>query len=286
MQNAGAGASFNLRHILIFVAALLIVLAGGLLDMTADRLAGEDISFNLFFLIPVGLVVWFIGIWPGIFISAFSAFVCYMADISFMIYDHESMILPLWNSISGFIFFICLALLLHALRRELLTHKQLAMEDFLTKATNSRAFYNYAKIEIARIKRYDKPLTIVYMDIDNFKHINDTYGHTVGDGLLVAFVNAVRRNIRATDAVSRLGGDEFALLLPEMAASSAEPFMTHLRAAVDGEMKDKGFNITYSTGVLTCTKSPASVIEMIKLVDQAMFEVKRNGKNSVKYIIY
>jgi len=98
--------------------------------------------------------------------------------------------------------------------------------------------------------------------------------------LLVAFVNAVRINIRETDAVGRLGGDEFSILLPDMAASSAPAFIDNLRKAVDSGMKSKGINITFSTGVLTCTKAPSSVIELIKIADEAMFEVKKYGRTA------
>jgi diguanylate cyclase (GGDEF)-like protein len=274
----------ELKKALILICALILAAAGGYIDLAIDKVIGDDISFNIFFLIPVGIAAWFVGIRSGIAVSVVSAVSCYMADIIFNKLKIENPVIPIWNSAAGLVFFLLLAFLLYALRRELGIHKQLSMEDFLTKASNSRAFYNYARIEIARIQRDKKPLTIVYMDLDNFKQINDTLGHNVGDEVLVAFVNVIRKNIRATDAVSRLGGDEFAMLLPEMGSAYVEQFIKKLRDIIDAEMHAKGWNITFSAGVLTCIKPPASVNEMIKSADDAMYEVKKHGKNSVKYI--
>lgn len=275
---------FALKKSLFLFFALLLAVAGGYIDLRIDEIIGEDISFDIFFLIPVGMAAWFVGLKSGITLSVVSSASCYLADTVFTRIAHESFALPLWNSISGFIFFLSTAFLLYFLRRELGLHKTLAMEDFLTKAFNSRAFYNYAKIEIARIKRDKKPLTLVYLDLDNFKRINDTYGHNVGDEMLMTFVNVVRKNIRATDAVGRLGGDEFAILLPEMGAASTGLFMEKLRGDINAEMGKKGWTISYSAGVMTCTQPPESLNEMIKMADAAMYEIKKAGKNNIKYI--
>jgi diguanylate cyclase (GGDEF)-like protein len=284
MDLIGTETKFGVKKGLILAAALLMAAAAGYIDLIVDKIIGDDISFNIFFLLPVGIAAWFVGLKSGIGVSIISAVSCYLADTIFTGIKPENPALPVWNSAAGLVFFLLLAFLLHILRRELGIHRTLAMEDFLTKASNSRAFYNYARIEVARIKRDKKPLTIVYLDLDNFKQINDTYGHNVGDEVLVAFVNAVRKNIRATDAVGRLGGDEFAILLPEMGAAAVAPFIEKLRRIISTEMSSKGWIINYSAGVLTCTRPPDSVNEMIRMADDAMYEVKKQGKNGVKYI--
>jgi diguanylate cyclase (GGDEF)-like protein len=284
MDFIGTETKFGLKKGLILAAALLLAAAAGYVDLVVDKIIGDDISFNIFFLLPVGIAAWFVGLRSGILVSVISAISCYLADTVFTGIKHENTAVPIWNSTAGLVFFLLLAFLLYILRRELGIHRTLAMEDFLTKASNSRAFYNYARIEVARIKRDKKPLTIVYLDIDNFKQINDTYGHNVGDEVLVAFVNAVRKNIRATDAVGRLGGDEFAILLPEMGAAGVGPFIEKLRKIISTEMSGKGWILNYSAGVLTCTRPPDSVNEMIRMADDAMYEVKKQGKNGVKYI--
>jgi len=284
MDLIGTETKFDIKKGLILAAALFLAAGTGYVDLVIDKIIGDDISFNIFFLLPVGIAAWFVGLKSGIAVSVISAVSCYLADTIFTGLKPENPVLPVWNSAAGLVFFLLLAFLLFILRRELGIHRTLAMEDFLTKASNSRAFYNYARIEIARIKRDKKPLTIVYLDLDNFKQINDTYGHNVGDEVLVTFVNAVRKNIRATDAVGRLGGDEFALLLPEMGAAAVGAFMEKLRRIINTEMSGKGWIINFSAGVLSCTRPPESVNEMIRMADDAMYEVKRQGKNGVKYI--
>lgn len=274
---------FTYKQWQVLLLAVLLSLIGGWFDFTIDKLIGDDISFNIFYLLPVGLAAWFVGTKSGVVISVFSSFVCYFADVVFNSVKRESILLPLWNSAAGLVFFLCFTVLLSALKNELGLHKTLSMEDFLTKASNGRAFFNYLRIEMARIKRYQKPITLVYLDLDNFKQVNDTKGHTVGDELLVAFVNCLRKNIRATDAVSRLGGDEFAILLPEMTGDMAVPFMEKLKNTVYSEMKKLGWDITYSAGVVTCNAPPENVNELIKDADNLMYAVKKNGKNGVKF---
>lgn len=89
----------------------------------------------------------------------------------------------------------------------------MAREDFLTGVLNSRAFYEMAQVEMARAARQDSPLSLAYIDLDDFKEVNDTLGHSTGDRVLQAVAATIMEDIRLTDAVARLGGDEFAILL-------------------------------------------------------------------------
>jgi diguanylate cyclase (GGDEF)-like protein len=285
MNITGMIGKLDIKKTLLFLLSMALILAAGLLDGLLDKIFANDISFTIFYLIPVGVAAWFIGIRSGIIISIAAAIVCYTVDVRVFTEDHTNIVIPIWNGISGLIFFLCFAYLLSLLRGELKMQRQFAMEDFLTKASNGRAFFNYSKIEISRIKRYNKPLTMVYFDLDNFKSINDTLGHKEGDELLFTVASVIRKNIRMTDAVARLGGDEFAILLPEMSEGPAKPFMKHILEILDKEMKSRGWPVTLSAGVVTYLKPPESVDEMIKTADEAMYEVKRSGKNNVKYVV-
>ena len=271
-------------YLLLLAAAFALTIAIGYADWMMDKITHFDISFTVFYIIPVGIAAWYNGAAEGFFIALIAAAALFTADIKISGASH--VFVPVWNAFAGMLFFSSFVLLLAILKKEILMQKQLAREDFLTKASNGRAFYNYSKIEMGRIARNKSPLTLLYLDIDDFKKINDTYGHPEGDKLLVKFVAAVRSNIRLTDAVARLGGDEFAILLPEMGASSAGVFVEHLRAAIDREIGSSNGPVTFSAGVVTFEKPPRDPGEMIKIADNLMYDVKKSGKNSVKYLVY
>jgi diguanylate cyclase (GGDEF)-like protein len=272
-------------YIAVLTLSILLSVALGYADWMMDRIAHFDVSFTVFYIIPVGLAAWFSGTVEGFIVAVLASSAVYTADINGSS-GSENAFVPVWNAFAGMLFFFSFVSLLAIMKKEIRMQKQLAREDFLTKASNGRAFYNYANIEMSRIARYNSPLTLVYLDIDNFKEINDSYGHPEGDRLLVRFVGAIRANIRLTDAVARLGGDEFAILLPEMGAGSAESFVAHIRQAIEKEMKATGGPVTFSAGVVTFEKPPHDPGEMIKIADNLMYEVKKSGKDSIKYMVY
>jgi diguanylate cyclase (GGDEF)-like protein/PAS domain S-box-containing protein len=163
-----------------------------------------------------------------------------------------------------------------ALQREKLTARQ----DTLTKVANRRAFFEIANAERGRACRYGRPLTLAYLDVDNFKGINDRLGHASGDDLLVEVSRILRDNVRASDAVARLGGDEFALLFPETDAAGAEAALCNLQKRLADAMQAADWPVTFSIGaaVFAC---PESVDEMIRAADEMMYAVKKAGKNNI-----
>jgi diguanylate cyclase (GGDEF)-like protein/PAS domain S-box-containing protein len=169
------------------------------------------------------------------------------------------------------------ALLSEALARE----KDDARLDFLTRIANRRAFYEIAFTESARARRYGRSLTLIYLDLDNFKQVNDTYGHEVGDELLIEVAATIRSNVRTTDTVARLGGDEFALLLPETDQDAALLVTNKLREVLLNSMQRKNWPVTVSIGLVTFSTPPESVEEMVKQADAVMYSVKARGKNSI-----
>jgi len=164
-----------------------------------------------------------------------------------------------------------------ALKRE----KDDARADFLTHVANRRAFYEAASTESTRARRYHRPLTLLYIDLDNFKQVNDSLGHDVGDELLVHVATTLRSNVRTTDVVARLGGDEFTLLLPETDHNAASVVAEKLRTRLLDSMQAKKWPVTFSIGLASFAPPPASVDEMIKRADEAMYSAKLRGKNSV-----
>ena len=164
--------------------------------------------------------------------------------------------------------------------------KELARTDYLTGAINSRLFFDLLQTEINRYQRYKNPFTIAYIDLDNFKTVNDEFGHATGDQVLSFVVNQTRKHLRKTDVVARLGGDEFALFLPETKQESAQVVISKLQHDILAGMKQNNWPVTLSIGVLTCIDTPSEAEKVIRMVDDLMYSVKRGSKNGIKYATY
>ena len=140
-------------------------------------------------------------------------------------------------------------------------------------------------IEIQRANRYNTPLTVVYLDLDNFKAVNDRFGHKAGDNLLCEVAETISKNIRSIDTVARLGGDEFVVLLPETKAKPAEFVSRKIQNELLEVMKTHDWPVTFSIGVATYNKTIGTVDEIMKEADTLMYAVKLNGKNMIKHQI-
>jgi diguanylate cyclase (GGDEF)-like protein len=162
--------------------------------------------------------------------------------------------------------------------------KFLASTDALTGATNRRQFYEIIEAELQRIERYGGKLAAVILDLDDFKSINDNYGHALGDEVLVRFSNACRALIRGTDHFARIGGDEFALLLVESDEKQAVMTADRIRQTVERiqiETKNGNVSITTSVGVACLTPAAETADEFINRADLAMYKAKKAGGNKL-----
>jgi diguanylate cyclase (GGDEF)-like protein len=167
------------------------------------------------------------------------------------------------------------------LKTLLANEQELSRVDPLTMVFNRRGFYESLEKERVRTVRYHRPVTLGYIDVDNFKKMNDTYGHTMGDELLIAVAAAVRTNLRTSDVVARLGGDEFAVLLPETDAIGSEQVLKKLRLKLLAATRERGWDVTFSIGAVTFLDPPDSVDVLVRLADETMYSVKARGKDNV-----
>ena len=269
-------ASLEKRSKLFWIVVGFTLIGGvGILDF----LSSYEFKFSLFYLIPISLVTWLTGRRLGIAASLASALVRLNSDIA----TGNSYSQQVINTLIGLSFFVIVTLLLSALRKALDYERELAQTDYLTGAMNSRFFYDLLQMEINRVQRYGHPFTIAYIDIDNFKTVNDQIGHTAGDQVLRAAVNQARMHMRKTDVVARLGGDEFALLLPETDPESAQVVLSKIRGGMLNGMQQSDWPVTFSIGVLTCIDAPPTPDELFRLVDELMYSVKRGSKNAIRY---
>lgn len=166
--------------------------------------------------------------------------------------------------------------------------QDLTITDDLTSLYNSRYLHSLLDSEIIRSKRYSKSFSMIFLDLDKFKNVNDKHGHIYGSTLLKETGQIILSNLRAVDIATRYGGDEFVIILPETDKESALLVAERLRDAVSKNvfLKEKGLNIrfTASFGVATYPSDASSKEELIKLADEAMYKVKDRGRNGVEGI--
>jgi len=158
--------------------------------------------------------------------------------------------------------------------------ERLATTDPLTKIYNRLKLNELLSFEIKKVSRYGMPLSLIMLDIDHFKNINDEHGHDVGDCVLVKLCETISAGIRDSDVFARWGGEEFMIMLPNTNLSGATSTAEHLRAALEETNFGAAGRVTASFGVAEHSKG-GSLHELLKLVDDALYEAKRAGRNRV-----
>jgi diguanylate cyclase (GGDEF)-like protein len=155
--------------------------------------------------------------------------------------------------------------------------------DSLTGALNRNALGQRAEIEFARAQRERTPTSVIEVDVDRFKELNDNFGHPAGDEVLQLVTRALERETRQTDVVARVGGDEFAVLLPHTSSGEAKRIAERLRVAAQHDLEASGVVAALSVGVATAEGPPALSFEQLwAAADAAMYEVKRSGGGGVR----
>ena len=149
----------------------------------------------------------------------------------------------------------------------------------LTELANRRALIARLEQETERSRRYSTPMAIAMVDLDNFKLVNDTYGHDVGDQVLRRTANAIRSSVRSVDLAARYGGEEFTVLFPHLTLEQAVGAMERCRAAIADDTAEP--RLTVSVGVAASPPAPADLDVLLSLADQALYAAKQSGKNRV-----
>ena len=160
--------------------------------------------------------------------------------------------------------------------------ERLASTDVLTKVHNRYSIMNIFEVEISRSNRYNTPLSVMMLDIDFFKKVNDTFGHDVGDTVLVSLSELISGNLRDTDIVGRYGGEEFLILLPSTRLKDAKHFAERLRQKVDEHLFETVEHITISLGLVELDEDE-TLDEVFKRVDDLLYMSKGSGRNKVSF---
>ena len=159
---------------------------------------------------------------------------------------------------------------------------KLAVTDGLTGISNRQSVEKSLQIEFERSKRYNSPLSLILLDVDHFKGVNDTYGHQKGDEILIAFASLLKKACRANDIAARYGGEEFVMVLPQSNAQGAFKIAERVREEmmkISFTGNESNFAVTVSCGVSEFNKDYESIKKLITVADQALYEAKNGGRN-------
>jgi len=247
-----------------------------------DYLTGNEFTFSLFYLAPILLVTWAANLKTGQILSLLSALTLIGVQIAAGLeYSHP--VFYFLNTLVRAAIYVILTDLVDKLKKTQKKEQLAARTDFVTGVANRRYFHELLETEIERIRRYPHPITVVYMDMDNFKQVNDLFGHKMGDEVLRCIASELKSKLRKTDIIARLGGDEFALLLPSARLPEAEVVISKVRINLTEEMRQRNWPVTFSMGVVVCIAPPHSAEQIIDMADELMYEVKNSTKNNVRF---
>ena len=244
----------------------------------ADYLTGSEIRVYPFYFVPIALA----GICFGFRIALLTSILCtalwivsnFLGGTAF-----SSVWIWVWNAAAQGTSFILIALLISRLKMAMEREQGLARIDNLTGLLNKRAFEERGPAIIALCKREFHPVALAYIDLDNFKMVNDTQGHQRGDEVLRIVAEIMKSSLRQNDLTARLGGDEFAVLLPNASIEAVTDTLERLRATIEAKMRSHKFDVTISIGAASYHRAPDSLQELVDAADRVMYVAKNSGKN-------
>ena len=263
------------QSLLLAIASATLIFIGVL-----DFVSGAELASSVFYLLPVAIVGWrFHYRVSGMF--ALAATLIWVVVIIALGMPYSSAFAALWDGVSRFIVYFAFAVLLGHVRQALEQARKMAMTDHLTGVANARYFRDLAERELEHCRRYERPFTLAYIDIDDFKDVNDEIGHSGGDRVIHAVADALKTSVRRVDEIARQGGDEFMLFLHEVDVQQAESVLHQIHSRASNLLDLRGHNVTLSIGGVTWHVPPATVDEAIHSADRVMYEVKRGEKGKV-----
>jgi diguanylate cyclase (GGDEF)-like protein len=265
-------------RLLLPLEVALVVLIG-----LADFSIHEDVSVYVFYALPIILAAWYSGTSRGLFIAILSVLSWFAVDLKEQHYSYP--LLVYWNALARGMFFVVISLLVSGLRAAYERERENAQRDFLTGLGNRRAFFERANVEKKRALRMHCPLVIAFIDIDQFKDVNDRFGHRTGDTVLKNVGDTLRRHTRETDVVARLGGDEFGIIVVESDQGGVAA-LKKIHDMLTQEMRKNNWNVTFSIGVCVYEIPPETVDEMVAGADRLMYAAKQSGKNVMKVEVF
>jgi diguanylate cyclase (GGDEF)-like protein len=267
--------SLKARAVIVILSMLSVTLVGYINDRT-----GYEISVSVFYLVPVLATAWYAGWWSAVAVSLLSGLVWFWVELHAGQVSSNALV-SVWNVIVRALFLVINGYLAAQLRVYLERERRLARQDMLTGLLNGRAFLEEAERFLSLARRKKQTFSLAYIDLDNFKTVNDTLGHHEGNKVLRVVAGTLRRTTRHYDIVARLGGDEFVVMLPQTDGREAEGYVRKICRILEEEAALRQWPVSFSIGAATFQKLPDSMEEALNAADTLMYRVKRAGKRGV-----
>jgi diguanylate cyclase (GGDEF)-like protein len=246
-----------------------------------DFYSGVELRVFPLYYAPISLVSWHFGRAGAVFAATLSALSWLASNaLAGLQFSHPG----LWiaNTLVQAASFATVGLLIATLKDALMRERWLSRIDPISSLLNSRAFHEEATRSLALCRRKGRPVTLAYIDLDNFKAVNDTVGHQAGDRLLRSVALLLRASTRPSDLCARLGGDEFVVLLPEVDQDEASAALERIRLQLSATAASDAYPVTASIGAVTFMSVPESLQQMISAADSRMYAAKAAGKNRLR----
>ena len=250
---------------------------------TAEALSGFEVSLLLLYAVPVALAAW--AVTPRTAYTLAAVAVTLPTPFAALAGEPIGWAV-IWSVLSNFVLLGIIVMLLTTLRRRLSDEAAFVATDTLTGLLNRGSFIARLDAELTRAARYGRAFTLAYVDLDNFKAVNDLEGHDAGDELLRRIADALRSSTRQTDVLGRLGGDEFAAVLPEITGGATGSVLENLRKQLIRAMEKGGWPVTFSIGAVTFETPIDTSREALRVADAAMYAVKRSGKDGIHHLVW
>jgi diguanylate cyclase (GGDEF)-like protein len=261
--------------------------AGGLVDL----ITGQYVSLSIFYLVLVAVVAWRAGPVAGaaaVLAVLAVSLAAGLANVAALAGARELSVLTVaWNAAMRLTACCLVVVLVEMQRRALEREASLARTDTVTGVANRRHLVDAVMVELHRCERYHRPFSLVLLDVDRFKQINDEFGHDTGDAVLREVAQRLTERLRKVDLVARIGGDEFAVLLPETGLREARQVVRNLQVPLSVEVRRhstseeaRSLEVQLSVGATTVA-SPGcgrSIEEVLDEADRAMYVAKRSRR--------
>ena len=262
------------------LACMALVLGAILLISSLDFFSGVERRIFPLYYLPITFAAWYFGSLVAVAAAALSTF-CWYESNQLAGLQFADPVIWVENTLAQGTSFAVVGLLVAVLRSTMARERSISRMDLLCPLLNRRAFFEDSLRLLALCRRNKRPITLAYLDLDNFKAVNDSQGHKAGDDLLLTVAQVLTASIRSSDVAARLGGDEFVILLPEVGPEQAQSVLERLRAAICQSHPDLPIPISVSVGAVTYMMAPDDLDTMVQMADAVMYSAKNEGKNRV-----